>query len=204
MPGRIHLAALLALLVRPLREDRERGVGEALRQQRIGLVRGDPDGALPLRLRRELHIAEHPRLGRSVLRGGERPYDRLGVDGVAVLEPGVAQGELPALRPVPLPLRGERGLGGALLVDPGQPLDDGEPAERHRVVPVRRHGLRGRERHDGTQPLVTPAGRAPVGRAAAGGDGDEQRGGPEREQGTAADGVLRRLGRLGRHGRDLI
>lgn len=157
VPGGVHPAAL----VRALGQDRERGVGQALGQQRVGGPGGYPYGPGVRRGDVETGVAEDPGLGGRLLGGAQRARDIGGPDLLAVLEGGVAQREGPGAVVVALPGGGERGLGVAVPVEGGEALDNGEAAEGDGVVAVRGHGLGGREGHDDPEPLpVRGAARA--------------------------------------------
>ncbi len=195
--GGVHRAAVP---VRGGGQDAQRGVGEPLGQQRVGVLRRDPYGVRALGRDGEGGVGEDPGLRGRLLGGGQRAGRGGGVELRSVLEGGaLADREDPGAVAVALPGGGEGGLGLAVPVEPGEPLDDGEPAEGHGVVAVRGHGLGGREGQGHFQSAV--AARAAVtgasGRGAGGGGGDEERGGGQRQRGAAETAVLG-------HGSDLI
>lgn len=195
VPGGVHLGPL----VRGGGQHAQRRIGQPLGQQRVGVLRRDPYGVRALGRGGEGGVGQHPGLRGRLLRCGQRADHGCGVELRPVLEDGVlADRELPGPVAVALPGGGERGLRPTVAVEPGQSLDDGEPAQGDGVVAVRGHGLGGREGHGHLQPLV-PAGAAGAsGRGAGGGDGHEERGGGQGQCDAAGAGTG------GGHGDDLI
>ncbi len=151
-------------------QDGEARAGQPQRQHRVGLGGGDPDHPLPLRLRAEGDTGEGGGRGLRVGGAGEGVGDRGRGDVAAVLEGGVAEGELPGLVPVPAPGLGECGGGGAVGVEGGEALGDTETAEEGGVGAVRGEVLGGREGEGDAEPGPVPAATVPGVVTASGGE----------------------------------
>lgn len=147
------------LRVRLRGEDAQRGAGEPQRQHRVGALRADLDGVGVHGVGRQRDIAEHARLHLGGARMVERGHDRVRGDLGAVLEGCLAQFEGPGIGAVLLPGLRERGRCGAVLVEGGEALRDGELVQHRGVVAVRRKRL---HRRDGQRHLQ-PAARTPGG-----------------------------------------